>query len=65
MREKLALTISIGVAAVLAAVRAGTLTATASPLHIGRTVIVVETELRDETGRLAAKTTQTQAAMRT
>ena len=49
----------------LAAVRAGALTATASPLHIGRTVIVVETELRDETGRLAAKTTQTQAAMRT
>ena len=32
-------------------------------LHQGRTTIVVETELRDEEGRLAAKVTQTQAVL--
>ena len=47
----------------LAAVRAGTVTATARPLHAGRTVIVVETELECD-GRLVAKTTQTQAVLR-
>jgi 1,4-dihydroxy-2-naphthoyl-CoA hydrolase len=48
----------------LAAVRAGTVTATATPLHTGRSLIVVETELRDERGRLVAKTAQTQAVLR-
>ena len=34
---------------------------TARPLHVGRTVIVVDTELRDADGRMVARTTQTQA----
>src|SRR4051812_98654 len=48
----------------LAAVRGGVLTATATPLHVGSSLIVVETELRRDDGRLAAKTTQTQAVLR-
>jgi uncharacterized protein (TIGR00369 family) len=47
----------------LAAVRAGTLTASATPLHVGSRLVVVETELRRDDGRLAAKTTQTQAVL--
>ena len=47
----------------LAAVRGGTLTASATPLHVGSRLVVVETELRREDGRLAAKTTQTQAVL--
>jgi 1,4-dihydroxy-2-naphthoyl-CoA hydrolase len=47
----------------LAAVREGTVTATATPLRAGGTLIVVETELRDSGGRLAAKTIQTQAVL--
>lgn len=47
----------------LAAAREGTVTATATVLHRGRTVIVVETELRRADGRLVAKTTQTQAVL--
>jgi 1,4-dihydroxy-2-naphthoyl-CoA hydrolase len=47
----------------LAAVRGGTLSARATPLHVGGRLIVVETELRREDGRLAAKTTQTQAVL--
>src|SRR5690606_11947666 len=46
----------------LAAVREGTVTATSTPLHAGRTVVVVETELRAG-DRLVAKTTQTQAVL--
>ena len=45
----------------LAAVREGTVTARSTPLHAGRTVIVVETELH--TDRLVAKTIQTQAVL--
>ncbi|MDW3215422.1 MAG: PaaI family thioesterase [Ilumatobacteraceae bacterium] len=47
----------------LGAVREGSsLTATATPLHVGRTTIVIETELRvDE--RLVGKTTQTQSVL--
>jgi uncharacterized protein (TIGR00369 family) len=48
----------------LGAVRNGTLTATATPLHSGRTTIVVETTLRDSAGRLVAKVTQTQMVLR-
>ena len=48
----------------LAAVRDGTVTATAAPLHVGGRVIVVETELRDDASRLVAKTTQTQAVLK-
>jgi uncharacterized protein (TIGR00369 family) len=41
----------------------GSVRATARPLHIGRTTIVVDTELRDDDGRLVARTTQTQAVL--
>jgi 1,4-dihydroxy-2-naphthoyl-CoA hydrolase len=37
--------------------------ATSRILHQGRSTIVVETELRDADGRLAAKVTQTQAVL--
>ncbi|WP_106177295.1 PaaI family thioesterase [Prauserella shujinwangii] len=45
----------------LRAVRAGHATASARPLQAGRRVIVVETEIHDDEGRLAAKVTQSQA----
>ena len=48
----------------LGAVRSGTITATAVPLHSGRTTIVVETAVRDDSGRLVAKVTQTQMVLR-
>jgi 1,4-dihydroxy-2-naphthoyl-CoA hydrolase len=44
----------------LRAVRGGTVTATTRPLHRGRTMIVLETELQRDDGKLAAKVTQTQ-----
>ncbi len=47
----------------LRGVREGSATATARPLRVGRTVIVVETEVRDDTGRLATQTTQAQAVI--
>jgi 1,4-dihydroxy-2-naphthoyl-CoA hydrolase len=46
----------------LAPVRGGTVTATATPLHAGRTLIVVETELRTADG-LVAKTLQSQIVL--
>lgn len=45
----------------LRSVREGALTATTRPLHKGRTMIVLETELARDDGKLAAKVTQTQA----
>jgi uncharacterized protein (TIGR00369 family) len=45
----------------LRAVREGAVTSTTIPLHKGRTMIVLESELHDNSGRLAAKVTQTQA----
>jgi uncharacterized protein (TIGR00369 family) len=47
----------------LRAVRGGEVTAVARPLNAGRTVIVVQTDLRDDSGRLVAQTTQTQAVL--
>lgn len=47
----------------LRAVRAGTVEATATPVHVGRTMIVVQTDLRDEQGRRVALTVQTQAVL--
>jgi uncharacterized protein (TIGR00369 family) len=44
----------------LRAVRDGAVTATTRPLHKGRTLIVLETELARDDGKLAAKVTQTQ-----
>lgn len=48
----------------LGAVPSGTVTATSTPLHVGGTTIVVETSVRDATGRLVAKVTQTQMVLR-
>jgi uncharacterized protein (TIGR00369 family) len=45
----------------LRAVRDGALTATTRPLHTGRTLAVIETELALDDGKLAAKVTQSQA----
>ena len=45
----------------LRAVRDGAVTSTTRPLHRGRTIIVLESELVRDDGSLAAKVTQTQA----
>jgi 1,4-dihydroxy-2-naphthoyl-CoA hydrolase len=45
----------------MGAAREGAVTAACRPLHTGRTTIVLETELRREDGKLAAKVIQTQA----
>ena len=42
----------------------GRVTATARPLHLGRTTVVLEVDVRDDAGRLVARTTQTQAFLR-
>ena len=47
------------------AVRDGEVTAVTRPLHVGRTVIVVQTDLSDQTGRRVAQVTQTQAVLAT
>ena len=47
----------------LRAVREGQVHATARPLHVGRRVIVVQTDLRDDRQRLVAQVTQTQAVI--
>jgi 1,4-dihydroxy-2-naphthoyl-CoA hydrolase len=47
----------------LRGIREGYVTATSRPLRVGRSVIVVETALRDDDGRLAAHTTQAQAVI--
>jgi 1,4-dihydroxy-2-naphthoyl-CoA hydrolase len=41
----------------------GDVTAVARPLHVGRTVIVVQTDIQDGDGRLVAQVTQTQAVL--
>jgi uncharacterized protein (TIGR00369 family) len=46
------------------ALRDGHVDAVARPLHIGRSTIVVQTELHDASGRRVAITTQTQAVLR-
>jgi 1,4-dihydroxy-2-naphthoyl-CoA hydrolase len=45
------------------AVRDGEIVGDARPLHVGRSVIVVQTDVRDGGGRLAAQVTQTQAVL--
>jgi uncharacterized protein (TIGR00369 family) len=45
------------------AVRDGNVLGESRPLHGGRTIIVVQTELRDGSGRLVAQVTQTQAVL--
>ena len=44
-------------------VRSGTVTGTCRPLHVGRTVIVVQTELTGDDGRPVALVTQTQLVL--
>ena len=44
-------------------VRSGEVTAVTRPLHVGRTVIVVQTDLTDDAGRRVAQVTQTQAVL--
>ena len=48
----------------LGAVKDGTITASARPLHVGSSTIVIETEVRRGDGRLVGKVTQTQAVLR-
>ena len=45
------------------AVREGSVTASARPLRVGRSVIVVQSDMRDDHGRLAVQTTQAQAVI--
>jgi uncharacterized protein (TIGR00369 family) len=49
--------------AFLRGVRAGDVTGVARPLHVGRSTIVVQTQLRDDRERLVASVTQTQAVL--
>jgi 1,4-dihydroxy-2-naphthoyl-CoA hydrolase len=47
----------------LGAVREGTVCARARPLHIGKTTIVIETDIFDAAGHRIARTVQTQAVL--
>jgi uncharacterized protein (TIGR00369 family) len=47
----------------LRGVREGHVEATSRPLHVGRTVIVVETDVRDNKERLVARVLQTQLVL--
>ena len=49
--------------AFLRGVRSGRVTATARPLHVGRSTIAVRTAITDDAGRLVAETTQSQAVL--
>ncbi len=48
----------------LRAVREGYAEAVSRPLHVGRTVVVIETDVTDAAGRTVAKVLQTQAVLR-
>lgn len=48
----------------LRAVRAGAIQAESRPLHRGRSVVVIETDVTDAEGRLAARVTQSQIVLR-
>jgi uncharacterized protein (TIGR00369 family) len=45
------------------AVRGGRVEATARPLHVGKSTVVVQTDLMDSEGRRVAQVTQTQAVI--
>jgi len=45
------------------AVREGYVEAVSRPLHVGRTTIVVQTDMRDANGKRVAQVTQTQAVI--
>ena len=49
----------------LRAVRSGTVTGTARPIHVGRRTIVIHTELSGDDGRPVAFVTQTQSVLTT
>ena len=44
-------------------VREGAVAAVSTPLHVGRTTIAIQTEVRDADGRLVSLTIQTQAVL--
>jgi uncharacterized protein (TIGR00369 family) len=44
-------------------IRTGAAHAATHPLHVGRSTIVVQTDVTDDEGRLAAQVTQTQAVL--
>lgn len=44
-------------------VREGTVRTASTPLHVGRTTIVVQTDLADDRGKRIARVTQTQAVL--
>jgi uncharacterized protein (TIGR00369 family) len=48
----------------LRAVRSGHVEASSRPLHVGRTVVVIETDVFDADARRVARVTQTQAVLR-
>ena len=45
------------------AVRRGTARATATPVHVGRTIVVIQTDVRDDDGKRVALAMQTQAVL--
>jgi uncharacterized protein (TIGR00369 family) len=45
-------------------VRSGTVRATAVPIHVGRSTIVVQTDVTDESGELVTRSLQTQSVLR-
>ena len=47
----------------LRGVRDGTVIATSTPLHVGRTIVVVDTHVHDHNGKLVARISQTQAVL--
>jgi 1,4-dihydroxy-2-naphthoyl-CoA hydrolase len=47
----------------LGVIREGAVLARSRPLHVGKTTIVLETDVFDATGRRVARTTQTQAVL--
>ena len=47
----------------LRGIREGAVTFTATPVHVGRTTIVVQTDATDDRGKLITRTTQTQAVL--
>jgi uncharacterized protein (TIGR00369 family) len=47
------------------AVKEGHVDAVSTPLHVGRTTIVIQTDLRDANGKRVALVTQTQAVLMT
>ena len=62
-REAVCVLSSASALAFLNTVRGGAATATCMPLHVGRSTIVVQSNLTDDRGKLVAQVTQTQAVL--